>query len=882
MGFTEENAKAALTRTRNDLSLAIDLIMDDQLINPEARNEDFRMNRNNSNILTNITTRNIQASTENANADNYNTKIITNDGNNNSSNNNNNNNFANGNIFLGNNIENAFNNRSPIIGDFGINDYNINNNTRSIMVNRTNESNNANNNSSSNNRSVRFNLDLENNDSVSSGLQDLMDPFEIDHPIAPSLNNIRERSRMYRGNRHLEMLTSRSILQPRERELYPRFDREELGRIINPLEFVSQVIRRDGYFNNANNNTNITTNNDLIGTNSTNNNNISSRVNSNINNNHSNLLETPDTIYGDINLNANNNNDNNTNKNNLNLGKNISSGTTNPTLPLVPLMRELDIFRFDNVSREAISSINDRNDVVNNRNNDNNNNTSSNLNLIDKFATPTNTGGPKLNETLSSDNSPSNNINNISFTNNVNLNANANSNISKAAEKSSGSIFKITTDNSKNNNINNNTNSTITNANPRNIFTITNTSTQNNISNNNIIRDNNNINNNNNDNTDNISNNANQDNHSIGIKRSFKSKIPSLKRKNYTSNSQNISNINNNNYNNLNTTINSNNNNNIITNANNSSSIQINTNILSASSENTNIPTRDFNVRNSTAALALSNSELFQTTNSNSLAANSLRNNNTATNTNGVTQNNTLNLNNNNSNNITNLNSNSLLETNRNNIQRIPILYDPSESRYDFSEGVRTSVIRRFIRSRNNNNNRSSINTERIDRSATEANNSELIINENQSESNVSLRNVNETSIANSNVNANNNNNTESRISLNVIENPLSSGYFNNSNRNPLSRFNRSLAETTTEIIPRSENPRSNIFSSRINDRFRINSDRRHFANLIFGGVRSGDESSSEDDNDFPSSIYNSILFYTVFLKRICIFFLLKVKKFFY
>lgn len=65
MGFTEENAKSALTTTRNNLSLAIELIMDNQLVNPEAQNDTFRQNTLNSNIIANNSNRNFLSSNSN-------------------------------------------------------------------------------------------------------------------------------------------------------------------------------------------------------------------------------------------------------------------------------------------------------------------------------------------------------------------------------------------------------------------------------------------------------------------------------------------------------------------------------------------------------------------------------------------------------------------------------------------------------------------------------------------------------------------------------------------------------------------------------------------------------------------------------------------------
>jgi len=157
MGFTEENAKAALTRTRNDLSSAIELIMDDQLINPEARNDDFRMNANNSNILTNISNRNLPngiTNTENNNNVNTNNEIMR----------------------IENNNENINNNR--------INNYraNIPTISRATETNITNNSNNL--------RRVNFEYDLENENLDNTSLLDIFEPFEIDLPY--NNNNVRE------------------------------------------------------------------------------------------------------------------------------------------------------------------------------------------------------------------------------------------------------------------------------------------------------------------------------------------------------------------------------------------------------------------------------------------------------------------------------------------------------------------------------------------------------------------------------------------------------------------------------------------------------------------------------------------------------------------
>lgn len=346
MGFTEENAKAALTRTRNDLSSAIDMIMDDQLINPEARNDDFRMNSNNSNILANISTRNFPTVSEN-NVNNLNLTNTNENTVNNANSNNLNLNFSNNNnnISLTNNytIEqvNQRINNSNRASETNANNTNNNNSNSILNLNANNSMNNTNNNSNA--RSVRFNLDMDNNDSESSGFRELIEPFEIDLPINSALNNRTDRSRFYREANSYSRFGS---LQPRVSELYPRFDRPELNRrIFDPIDVLSNRSRE------TNNNNNNYPNN-------------LNRINSSFSNN---ISRNANEISQDINMN------NSVYSNALNLNE--------PILEVFDSNFDFNsVNAIDNINREDIS----RPTAIENRSNKNNNNNNmSNINTND-------------------------------------------------------------------------------------------------------------------------------------------------------------------------------------------------------------------------------------------------------------------------------------------------------------------------------------------------------------------------------------------------------------------------------------------------------------------------------------------------------------------
>ncbi len=240
MGFTEENAKAALTRTRNDLSSAIELIMDDQLINPEARNDDFRMNANNSNILTNISNRNNQTGVLNLEINN-----LTNNTNNN--------------IRLENNNDITNNNRINI--------------SRPVIptISRATETNIRNN--SNNIRRLNYYHDFDNDNSESMSILDFIEPFEIDLPFT---SNMRENSILSFPNRsrHSSNITLENIqnrLNTIDRDVYR--ETIQFNMDINEQE---SLILSNTELNNNMNRTNIINRNS--------NNSISNSHNENFNN----------------------------------------------------------------------------------------------------------------------------------------------------------------------------------------------------------------------------------------------------------------------------------------------------------------------------------------------------------------------------------------------------------------------------------------------------------------------------------------------------------------------------------------------------------------------------------------------------------------------
>jgi len=113
-----------------------------------------------------------------------------------------------------------------------------------------------------------------------------MQPFEIDLPIS-NLNNRNERSRFSRDTGTFGRFMSRG-LQPRNRELYPRFDNSEFrSRIAVPMELFPTIVRNEGLNNNDNNNNNNNSNN-IYRTNS-NNSRSDNEINNNYNSNSLNL-----------------------------------------------------------------------------------------------------------------------------------------------------------------------------------------------------------------------------------------------------------------------------------------------------------------------------------------------------------------------------------------------------------------------------------------------------------------------------------------------------------------------------------------------------------------------------------------------------------------
>jgi len=242
MGFTEENAKAALTRTRNDLSTAIELIMDNQLINPEALNDDFRMNANNSNILTNMPNNN------HINNSNNNDVIISNSG-------------IVRNETLHNNIDSL--ERIPNINNLSefTNEDNRRNNLRTYDT-RVNEiSNHLNFNESNNNRNLNFNFEFENNESDSLRLFEGLESYDVSFRYAPIIRANRNSFVNLNGIQHSPRISGWQLRRHDQinRSAFIRPETSELNYILDPMGINPQNLINN--HNNDNSNLNLNNNN---------------------------------------------------------------------------------------------------------------------------------------------------------------------------------------------------------------------------------------------------------------------------------------------------------------------------------------------------------------------------------------------------------------------------------------------------------------------------------------------------------------------------------------------------------------------------------------------------------------------------------------------